>query len=439
MTKVFIDGSAGTTGLRIVQRLESRDDIRLIRLPEALRKNTQARQDAINSVDIVFLCLPDAAAIEAVSLVQNRDVKIIDTSTAHRTDPDWVYGFPELSGQRLLYSADKKGAQYSTIITLENSFHGRTLTTLAATGQEHYHELFQPLTPGFYHVKANDVEALRKALEEVPAAGILMECIQGEGGVVPLTPEFVKTAERLAKIKDIPLMIDEVQTGNGRTGALYAYMNYGIEPDIVSTAKGLGGGLPIGATLMGAKVESVLGFGDHGSTYGGNPVCCAAAFSVLERLDANFLEQVKCKSNYIFTALQGAPGVISVSGMGLMIGNQTLKCAKEAVIGAHVIYTDVWVSMGEPDSVWQERIQELSPYRVDAALMDAAGEQCRFMHCLPAFHDLKTTIGKEIYDKFGIDCMEVTDQVFESQQSIVFDEAENRMHTIKAVMAATLT
>ena len=109
-----------------------------------------------------------------------------------------------------------------------------------------------------------------------------------------------------------------------------------------------------------------------------------------------------------------------------------------AVPGAHVIYTDVWVSMGEPAEVWRERIEELSPYRVTAALMSAAGEQCRFMHCLPAFHDLKTTTGQEIYEKFGIDCMEVSDEVFESAQSIVFDEAENRMHTIKAVMAATL-
>ena len=110
----------------------------------------------------------------------------------------------------------------------------------------------------------------------------------------------------------------------------------------------------------------------------------------------------------------------------------------EAVKGAHVIYTDVWVSMGEPDSVWQERIAELSPYRVTMALMEAAGSQCRFMHCLPAFHDLNTEIGKDVFDKFGIDCMEVTDEVFESERSIVFDEAENRMHTIKAVMAATL-
>ncbi len=109
-----------------------------------------------------------------------------------------------------------------------------------------------------------------------------------------------------------------------------------------------------------------------------------------------------------------------------------------AVKGAHVIYTDVWVSMGEPTEVWQERIEELSPYRVTSQLMDAAGAQCRFMHCLPAFHDLKTTTGQEMYDKFGIDCMEVTDEVFESERSIVFDEAENRMHTIKAVMAATL-
>ena len=229
------------------------------------------------------------------------------------------------------YSAEKKGADCYTIVTLVNSFHGRTLTTLAATGQDHFHELFQPLTPGFVHVPANDIDALRKCVAENKVAGILMEVVQGEGGVVPLTEEFLVAADRLAHENDIPFMIDEVQTGNGRSGKLYSYMNYPICPDIVSTAKGLGGGLPIGATLMGEKVQSVLGFGDHGSTYGGNPVCCAGAVSVVERLTEDFLAGVKEKSAYVFSALEGAPGVESVTGLGLMIGVKTVAPAGEVV------------------------------------------------------------------------------------------------------------
>lgn len=229
------------------------------------------------------------------------------------------------------YSAEKKGGDCYTIVTLQNSFHGRTLTTLAATGQDHFHELFQPLTPGFVHVPANDIDALRKCVAENKVAGILMEVVQGEGGVVPLTEEFLVAADRLAHENDIPFMIDEVQTGNGRSGKLYSYMNYPICPDIVSTAKGLGGGLPIGATLMGEKVQSVLGFGDHGSTYGGNPVCCAGAVSVVERLTEDFLAGVKEKSAYVFSALEGAPGVKSVTGLGLMIGVKTVAPAGEVV------------------------------------------------------------------------------------------------------------
>ena len=229
------------------------------------------------------------------------------------------------------YSAEKKSGDCYTIVTLQNSFHGRTLTTLAATGQDHFHELFQPLTPGFVHVPANDIDALRKCVAENKVAGILMEVVQGEGGVVPLTEEFLVAADRLAHENDIPFMIDEVQTGNGRSGKLYSYMNYPICPDIVSTAKGLGGGLPIGATLMGEKVQSVLGFGDHGSTYGGNPVCCAGAVSVVERLTEDFLAGVKEKSAYVFSALEGAPGVESVTGLGLMIGVKTVAPAGEVV------------------------------------------------------------------------------------------------------------
>ncbi len=229
------------------------------------------------------------------------------------------------------YSSEKKGGDCYNIITLVNSFHGRTLTTLSATGQEVFHKLFNPLTPGFIHVPANDEAALLAAVAESNPAGIMLECVQGEGGVVPLTERFVAAAAKIAAEQDIPLIIDEVQTGNGRTGSLYAYMRYGIQPDIVSTAKGLGGGLPIGATMMNEKMQNILGPGDHGSTYGGNPVCCAGALSVIQRLDDSFLSSVRRKSGYVFSALYGAPGIESVTGLGLMIGIKTVKPAKEVV------------------------------------------------------------------------------------------------------------
>lgn len=229
------------------------------------------------------------------------------------------------------YSESKKGKDYYTIITLKNSFHGRTITTLAATGQDKFHKDFTPLTEGFVYCTANDCEELKKLVNEVKPAGIMLEIIQGEGGVIALDKEFTLCAQNQAEENDIPLIIDEVQTGNGRTGKLYAYMNYGLKPDIVSTAKGLGGGLPIGATMMGEKVENVLKPGDHGSTFGGNPVCCAGAISILSRIDDALLNEVKEKSDYIFSALSNSDGVESVSGMGLMIGIKTKKNAKEVV------------------------------------------------------------------------------------------------------------
>ncbi len=230
------------------------------------------------------------------------------------------------------YSAEKKGDDHYTIITLVNSFHGRTLTTLSATGQEHFHKLFTPLTPGFAYVSANDVAALIEAVATCKPAGIMMEVVQGEGGVLPLTADFVQAAAKLATDNDIPLIFDEVQTGNGRTGKLYGYMHFGVSPDLVSTAKGLGGGLPIGATLMSEKVQNVLSPGDHGSTYGGNPVSCAGALSVIRRLDDALMAEVRAKSDYIFSALTGAPGVKSVSGMGLMIGIETDRPARDIVM-----------------------------------------------------------------------------------------------------------
>ena len=230
------------------------------------------------------------------------------------------------------YAAEKKGVEYCTIVTLQNSFHGRTLTTLAATGQAHYHELFQPLTPGFVHAPANDLEATAALALKHKAAAVMIECIQGEGGVIPLEKAYVQGLAAFCQEEDILLIVDEVQTGNGRTGALYAYMNYGIEPDIVSTAKGLGGGLPLGATLFGEKTQSVLKSGDHGSTFGGNPVSCAGALSILSRLDESMMKEVKEKSAWIFAALEGAEGVEAVSGMGLMIGVKTAKPASDVVM-----------------------------------------------------------------------------------------------------------
>ena len=229
------------------------------------------------------------------------------------------------------WAAEQKGEDCFKILTLKNSFHGRTLTTLAATGQEHYHELFKPLTDGFVYTPANDIEQLQKAVKENNIAAVMFECIQGEGGVIPLEKDFVIEISKLAKQNNFLIIVDEVQTGNGRTGKLYAYMNYGITPDIVTTAKGLGGGLPIGAALLGEKVESVLGFGDHGSTYGGNPVCSAGALTVINRLTDDFLDEVKQKSDYVFSALGGASGIEAVSGMGLMIGIKTVKTAAEVV------------------------------------------------------------------------------------------------------------
>ena len=229
------------------------------------------------------------------------------------------------------WAAEHKGPACSTIVTLENSFHGRTLTTLAATGQEHYHELYQPLTPGFASFPAGDLDALKKLCANGTVAAVLIECVQGEGGVIPLDPDFAKELAAYLKEQDILLMVDEVQTGNGRSGKMYAYMTYGLEPDVVSTAKGLAGGLPMGATLLGDKVKDVFSYGDHGSTFGGNPVAAAAALSVVERLTDDFLADVTRKSNLIRNLLDGAPGIGSISGLGLMLGLKTSKPAGEVV------------------------------------------------------------------------------------------------------------
>ena len=227
------------------------------------------------------------------------------------------------------YAADKKGADYYNIITLKNSFHGRTITTLAATGQDVFHEMFTPLTEGFLYAEANDIASVEKLVKANKCAAIMFEVVQGEGGVNPLKKDFVSALNELAEKEDILLIADEVQIGNGRSGKLYGYMNYGITPDIVSTAKGLAGGLPLGATLLSEKVENVLTPGTHGSTFGGNPVCCSAALNVLSRIDDNLLDGVNAKSKLIFDTLSNAKGIKSVSGMGLMIGIETEKDSGE--------------------------------------------------------------------------------------------------------------
>ena len=229
------------------------------------------------------------------------------------------------------YGEINKGEGYTTIITLKDSFHGRTLTTLAATGQDVFHKDFLPLTDGFVYAAANSKEDIVKLAGENKCCAVMFEVVQGEGGVLPLKAEFLTWLEAFAKENGLLLIADEVQTGNGRTGELYGYMNFGITPDIVSTAKGLGGGLPISATMLGEKVEGVLGAGMHGSTFGGNPVCAAGALNILSRLDGELLSGVKRKSEYIFRELDGAKGVKSVTGLGLMIGIECDRPASEII------------------------------------------------------------------------------------------------------------
>ncbi len=227
----------------------------------------------------------------------------------------------------------KKGKEYSTIITLKNSFHGRTITTLSATGQDVFHEHFTPMTEGFVYATANDIEEMKSLVKTHKCCGIMIELVQGEGGVMALNKTYVKQLETLCKEENMLLVVDEVQTGNGRTGSLYTYMDYDITPDVVTTAKGLGGGLPIGATMLGERAETLFTAGLNGSTFGGNPVCAAGALNILKRIDEELLQEVRQKSEYIFTQLQGAKGVKSVSGKGLMIGIECEKDASSVIAG----------------------------------------------------------------------------------------------------------
>lgn len=221
------------------------------------------------------------------------------------------------------YSAEKYGGKRNVIATLKNSFHGRTISMLAATGQPRFHRDFVPFTPGFLYVDPEKPDELFRAAKSGKLSAVMIECVRGEGGVLPLPQEFAKAIKEVKKDFGILLICDEVQCGTGRCGKFFAYENYGLSPDIVTMAKGLGGGLPIGATLFFGETKDTFGIGDHGSTFGGNACACAGAETIVSRIDEVLLAEVNRKSALVFGALNGARGVRSVRGKGLMIGIET--------------------------------------------------------------------------------------------------------------------
>lgn len=241
------------------------------------------------------------------------------------------------------YGTANKGGKANKIITLKNSFHGRTMAAITATGQENYHKFFTPFLDGFAYCEVNNVAQLKEMADDTTCA-VMMEMIQGEGGVLNLDAEFVKAAAALCAERDILLIVDEVQTGIGRTGKLFAYEYFGVKPDLVTFAKGIGGGLPIGGVLFSEKTCDVLEPGNHGTTYGGNPVACAGAVEVLKRIDEEFLAQVRQKGEYLKAKLLAIPQVKDVSGIGLMLGisvegKEAAEVVKDALAGGLMILT----------------------------------------------------------------------------------------------------
>lgn len=220
------------------------------------------------------------------------------------------------------YSFDKYGKGRSKIVTLVNSFHGRTVTTLNATGQDKFHNYFFPFTEGFDYAEANNLEDVKAKADET-ACAVMMELIQGEGGVLPLDADFVRAVEAFCRERDLLLIIDEVQTGIGRTGSLFCFQQYGIRPDVVTTAKGIAGGLPMGAVIAAKSCCDVLGPGTHATTFGGTPTCCAAANAVLDIVNRpEFLQEVTKKGEYLKQGILaiGSDKVQGVRGQGLMLG-----------------------------------------------------------------------------------------------------------------------
>ena len=260
------------------------------------------------------------------------------------------------------YSFLKYGASRNKIIALQNSFHGRTMAALSATGQDAYHNFFFPFVDGFVFAKANDfADILSKMTDDVCA--VILETVQGEGGVVPLDKEYVQAVAKACKEKDILLIVDEVQTGMGRTGSLFSYQQFGIQPDLVSCAKCLGGGLPIGAVLFGEKTETVFVPGDHGFTFGGNPVVCAGAVHILNTMDEAFLQDVQKKGAYLKEKIEKMPHVENVAGLGMMLGIQLDVEAKPVInalleAGLLVLSAKTKIRLLPPLTITQEELDK---------------------------------------------------------------------------------
>lgn len=262
------------------------------------------------------------------------------------------------------YGMEVKGEYCNRIITLENSFHGRTVTTLSATGQDIFHRSFFPFTEGFCYVPANDSRALYEAADDTVCA-VMIELVQGESGVNVLEKEYVKDIEKVCSEKDILLIVDEVQTGIGRTGTFLCSEQYGIRPNVVTLAKGLGAGLPIGAVLMDKLTESVFKTGDHGSTFGGNPVACAGAVEVLNQVaDKDFLTAVNSKSDYMHEKLSAMPNVTDVSGMGLMFGLSLGKNMKSGEVAKKCVESGLLILTAK------EKLRIMPPLNISKGEID---------------------------------------------------------------------
>ena len=257
---------------------------------------------------------------------------------------------------------EKRGAY--RIVTLENSFHGRTLTTLAATGQEGFHREFLPLTEGFLYAQAGDLAGIQ-ALLDGSVCAVMLEMVQGEGGVIPMDEGFVKGLAQLCREKDVLLLIDEVQTGIGRTGRFFAYQGYGVQPDVVTCAKGIAGGLPMGACLVSERLGDILQPGQNGSTFGGNPIASAAARVVVRRVsEPDFLQSVAEKGAYFREKLEAMPQVEYVRGRGLMLGvklkekdahDVLVQCAKAVLL---ILTAKELVRFLPPLTITQEDIDQ---------------------------------------------------------------------------------
>lgn len=248
------------------------------------------------------------------------------------------------------YSFDKYGKGRSTILTLKNSFHGRTITTLTATGQDAFHQYFYPFMEGFRYADANDLESV-KAEGGKDVCAVMLELVQGEGGVLPMEPDFVRDLAALCAERDWLMLVDEVQTGIGRTGALFAYQQYGVQPDAASFAKGIAGGLPMGGFLVNEKCRNVLGAGMHGSTFGGNPIAASAALTVLDILDEDALQAVKEKGAYLRAGIEalGKKSIGSTRGLGLMIGIAVKEGHTNKALAAQLVQNGLLVLTAGPD------------------------------------------------------------------------------------------